>query len=110
MTIINPHTNCERLHELADRYDCPPLKLACWRILQETIPGYATSPFLSQMLRNRLSGDQVGQYRADLYDMVGATGFTGPGEVMCSVKEKRLDNDEEGMYMGKDRMVVLLLC
>jgi hypothetical protein len=39
MTIIDPHTNCELLHELADRYDCPPLKLAAWRILQETVPG-----------------------------------------------------------------------
>lgn len=35
MTVINPDTNVEILHELADRYDCPPLKLAAWRILQE---------------------------------------------------------------------------
>ena len=35
MTVINPETNVEILHELADRYDCPPLKLAAWRILQE---------------------------------------------------------------------------
>lgn len=44
MTIIDANTNCELLHELADRYDCPPLKLAAWRILQETVPGYAQSP------------------------------------------------------------------
>jgi hypothetical protein len=35
MTVIDAETNCEKLHELADRYDCPPLKLAAWRILQE---------------------------------------------------------------------------
>jgi hypothetical protein len=35
MTVINPDTNAAILHELADRYDCPPLKLAAWRILQE---------------------------------------------------------------------------
>jgi hypothetical protein len=35
MTVIDPETNAEQLHELADRYDCPPLKLAAWRMLQE---------------------------------------------------------------------------
>ena len=25
----------QQLHELADRYDCPPLKLAAWRMLQD---------------------------------------------------------------------------
>ena len=39
MTMIDTH-NCELLHELAERYDCPPLKLTAWRILQEMIPGY----------------------------------------------------------------------
>ena len=37
MTVIDPDTNVEILHELADRYDCPPLKLAAWRILQEYV-------------------------------------------------------------------------
>jgi hypothetical protein len=32
-------SNCEQLHELADRYDCPPLKLSAWRLLQQTVPG-----------------------------------------------------------------------
>lgn len=110
MTIINPRSNCERLHELADRYDCPPLKLACWRILQETIPSYATSPFLSQMLKHRKSGNQLGNYRADLYEMVGTTGFTGPGEVICSIKEKRSllfeeNNEDDVNYMGYGKKV-----
>lgn len=42
--------NCERLHELADIFDCPALKLSAWKTLQETMPGYAAHP--SQVLRD----------------------------------------------------------
>jgi hypothetical protein len=42
MTVISSE-NSQTLHELADRYDCPPLKLAAWRLLQESVPGYSSS-------------------------------------------------------------------
>ena len=32
------------------RYDCPALKLAAWRVVQETTPGFASMP--SRMLNN----------------------------------------------------------
>ena len=36
--------NCLGLHELADRLDCPPLKLASWKVAQESAPGYGLMP------------------------------------------------------------------
>lgn len=33
MSIIDS-SNCDMLHDLADRYDCPPLKLAAFRVIQ----------------------------------------------------------------------------
>ena len=43
MTVIDG-TNCLLLHEFADRYDCPALKLTAWRMIQETTPAYAAMP------------------------------------------------------------------
>ena len=40
------NTNCQILHEFADRFDCPPLKLTAWRLIQETTPAYAAMPSL----------------------------------------------------------------
>lgn len=78
MTILDPETNCEVLHELADRYDCPPLKLAAWRVLQETIPGYSVSPdkFIQPKRLRKLS-DTVVKKGFD-------HGFTGPGDAAYS--------------------------
>lgn len=36
--------NCEQLHALADKYSCPPLKLAAWRTLQENSEAYQSAP------------------------------------------------------------------
>ena len=63
MTIIDPD-NCEYLHELADRHDCPPLKLMAWRILQESVPGYSKMP--NKMLSQSSTGS-----------VLKGTGFTG---------------------------------
>ncbi len=41
--IVNS-SNCLVLHELADRYDCPPLKLSAWRTIHESAPGYNNLP------------------------------------------------------------------
>ena len=43
MKVID-QTNCLILHEFADRYDCPPLKLTAWRLIQESTPAYAAMP------------------------------------------------------------------
>lgn len=61
-------SNCEVLHELADRYDCPPLKLSAWRILQQTVPGYSSAPELAA------------EPSMNSYVIIGS-GFTNPGEM-----------------------------
>jgi hypothetical protein len=37
MGALDAETNAEHLHDLADRYDCPPLKLGAWRLLQQYV-------------------------------------------------------------------------
>ena len=54
--------NCNQLHELSDRYDCAPLKLAAWRYIQQAISG--PSKHHDEALRGGHKG----------------TGLTGPGE------------------------------
>lgn len=54
--------NCNQLHELADHYDCPPLKLAAWRYIQQAISG--PSKHLDIAMNSVYKG----------------TGLTGPGE------------------------------
>ena len=66
MTVIDTH-NCEFLHELAERYDCPPLKLTAWRILQEMIPGYSRKPIYAN------------NQKLEIED--SSNGLTGPGEL-----------------------------
>jgi hypothetical protein len=66
MKIVDPN-NCKQLHELADRYDCPPLKLSAWRVLQESIPGYAALP-AGIMAASAAAG------------VLKGTGLTGPGD------------------------------
>lgn len=66
MKVVDPD-NCEALHDLADRYDCPPLKLMAWRILQESIPGYSSVP-ASLLAASAAAG------------VLKGTGLTGPGE------------------------------
>ena len=59
--------NCNILHELADRYDCPPLKLAAWRHIQAAISG---------PMKNK--GIEVHK-PSGLIDH--GTGLTGPGQL-----------------------------
>lgn len=44
ITALDANTNAEFLHDLADRYDCPPLKLAAWKILKERVPDIGGFP------------------------------------------------------------------
>ena len=66
MKIVDPN-NAEQLHTLADRYDCPPLKLSAWRIMQESIPGYSSLP--AGVLAASAAGG-----------VLKGTGLTGPGD------------------------------
>jgi len=66
MQIVDPN-NAEQLHTLADRYDCPPLKLSAWRIMQEAIPGYTSLP----------AGVLAASAAAGVFK---GTGLIGPGD------------------------------
>lgn len=76
-------SNCEKLHEMADVFDCPPLKLCAWRILQEAIPGYSVAP--NHMLN--LSEEQQKQIT---YQLRG-NGLTGP----CDIEQDYTVENEE---------------
>jgi hypothetical protein len=62
MKFLDSH-NAAQLHELADKYDCPPLKLAAWRIKQQ-----------------QLLGPMAKHIDPDAMDFQKGTGLTGPGE------------------------------
>lgn len=66
MKIVDPY-NCKQLHDLADRYDCPPLKLSALKVLNESIPAYSSLPS-SIMAATGAAG------------VLKGTGLTGPGE------------------------------
>lgn len=71
--------NCEQLHELADRYDCPPLKLAAWRILQQNVPGYSTVPSIDLESQRNAKGR--------------GTGLTDPGMLPIFARDVHSDDD-----------------
>lgn len=85
--------NAAKLHELADRYDCPPVKLAAWRMLQEQLLGP-----MSKHIDTEASDFQKG------------TGLTGPGEreflhnvTAQDVKDKEMmANDTTEMPQDQD--------
>ena len=59
--------NCADMHELADKYSCPPLKLAAWRTLQDNTGSYQATPGRSLLVSaSGLKG--------------AGHGFTGPEE------------------------------
>src|SRR5262249_52746359 len=71
ISVMN-EANCNELHDLADRYDCPPLKLAAFRMLQETDPSYALAPSNWDAKRAKEN------YNEGLNKT--RSGLTGPGE------------------------------
>jgi hypothetical protein len=80
MTVID-QSNCLILHEFADRYDCPALKLTAWRMIQESTPAYAAMPSL-------------------LFESVSAlvspgSGLTGPAETFQHHLRGEIDEEEE---------------
>lgn len=79
MTILEP-ANAAYLHELADRYDCPPLKLASWKILQHHVPGVDSFPNRKKLEKTSL---------ADGGKHLRGTGLMGPGDVHFTTGLKR---------------------
>lgn len=75
-------TNCERLHELADVFDCPPLKLCAWKILQESIPGYSIPANLEDGEEGKI--------------IVSGNGLTGPCDMYAD------DSNHQGGDGGYD--------
>lgn len=71
ITILNER-NCDLLHELADRYDCPPLKLAAWRLLKEKIPGLGNFPTKRVLMEAARARSHV----------LNGTGLIGPGDAL----------------------------
>lgn len=69
ITILNER-NCDLFHELADRYDCPPLKLAAWRLLKEKIPGVTAFPTKKVLLEAANARPSA----------LNGTGLIGPGD------------------------------
>lgn len=78
LSVVNAY-NCRELHELADRFDCPPLKLTSWHMLQEMRVGYSTNP--STRLGHSGNGvDGRGLQPPALPFGLKGSGLTGPGE------------------------------
>jgi hypothetical protein len=73
--------NCEDLHELADKYSCPPLKLAAWRTLQDNTGGYQATPGRSLL--------------------VSATGLEGAGHGFTGPEENFMSEKREAGLLGK---------
>ncbi len=102
MTAIDPETNVAYLHELADRYDCPPLKLAAWRILKEKVPGVGSFPSRSQLLKSATGTKEK---------VLRGTGFTGPGDPAFDnlnntngIRSKRVPSSYEEMALDEAQL------
>lgn len=93
MTVLSD-TNCEILHEIADRYDCPPLKLASWKVLQENTPTYRSSP--ASIL---LKGSKNINQQLSVSNPAKGTGLTGPGEASFNAVVHHMYNDKDPMQL-----------
>lgn len=84
MSVVNV-SNCKALHELADRFDCPPLKLTSWHIIQESKLGYGTNPsnklFVAAGDAVLLDHNGVKMVPPPLPFTLKGSGLTGPGEI-----------------------------
>lgn len=81
MTVIDK-TNVIILHEFADRYDCPALKLMAWRMIQEENSAYAALP--SHLLGSTSSLVSPGR-----------SGMTGPAESFSRALRGEEEEEEE---------------
>ena len=88
MSIVNTD-NCEQLHSLADYFDCAPLKVTAWRLLQETRPGYSSAPAELLETMNALVANRRGA------SAKYGHGLTGPGENPDPLGEDGGEGDED---------------
>lgn len=76
IAVLDASTNCEYLHDLADKYGCPPLKLAAWKLMKEkALPGLASFPTKQQLVKDAVK---------DSDKALRGTGLTGPGDPLFS--------------------------
>mmetsp|Transcript_8829 Transcript_8829/g.13211 ORF Transcript_8829/g.13211 Transcript_8829/m.13211 type:complete len:371 (+) Transcript_8829:172-1284(+) len=80
-------SNCQHLHNIADFFDCAPLKLAAWRIIQESRPGYSAAPTELLQSMNALVGRGNGVWCGH--------GLIGPGETVDSSVARGDESDDE---------------
>lgn len=82
---IVSHENCVQLHQLADFFECAPLKISAWRIIQESKPGYSAAP--SHMINSmQVNGSNAYARRSH--------GLTGPGEMNTLPNHNTQDDDD----------------
>ncbi len=119
MKAINPN-NCNRLHELADRYDCPPLKLAAWRFIQQATSGPSkhldfsskvfkgtglTGPGEAAFFRN-ISLQERADHERHTAELVAATGGIISAHSMIRPTNEDGDEEDKSQDRGDDRKSV----
>jgi hypothetical protein len=95
LSIVNQE-NCVHLHQIADFFECAPLKISAWRIIQESKPGYGAAPthMISSMQVNASSG--IASNRS-------GHGLTGPGEMdNLSSQQQGMDDEDSDDGDGND--------
>lgn len=94
MKVID-QTNCLILHEFADRYDCPPLKLTAWRLIQESTPAYAAMPqIVIEGITGSISNGTTGP--AENFTKATTGGFVDEDEEIPSIFAPGDHFDEDG--------------
>jgi hypothetical protein len=106
MSAVSAH-NCRELHELADRFDCPPLKLTSWHMLQEMRVGYGAHPS-SRLLHTHAGGGGAEggggmQLPAVPFGLKGS-GLVGPGEsdIVFGADAGNASDDDEYLSVFND--------
>lgn len=83
LSIVNKE-NCAQLHQIADFFECAPLKISAWRLIQESKPGYGSAPdhMANSMEINSINARLRGH------------GLTGPGEMDVLSSQNIHDDDD----------------
>lgn len=96
--------NCRQLHELADRFDCPPLKLTSWHMLQDIQRGYSANP-VNRLLVHNGEGELRGRFEPPAMPFaLKGNGLTGPGEAdgLVGVVADHGSEDDEYLSVFND--------
>lgn len=102
MKVID-QTNCLILHEFADRYDCPPLKVTAWRLIQESTPAYAAMPqIVIEGVTGNLSSGTTGP--AENFTKATTGGFMEEEEDIPSIFAPADHYDDDGLVRHPDEL------